>query len=69
MTIKQYRVKVVVEDGIFSSSKTKYLIQKRWLGMWLDVCNATTDKNWAYQTCEEMNTPYNEMRDKMTNMI
>ena len=66
MAIKRYRVKVVIKNSSSwgQNPTTKYVIQKRVLGMWFDDCDWTTEKEWAYKTCEEMNMPYNEMRDK-----
>lgn len=66
MAFKRYRVKVVVENNLgLSAPDTKYVIQQKGLFWWDDECDPTTNKEWAYQTCEEMNTPYNEMREKM----
>ena len=66
MAIKRYRVKVVVENNLgLSSPDTKYVIQKRGLFWWDDEHDATTNKDWAYRTCDEMNVPYDEMREKM----
>ena len=60
---KKYRVKVVVrnnDDILLTSQKRKYVIQEKFVFGWFDYSTATIDKEWAYQTCIEMNTPYKE---------
>jgi len=58
----KYRVKVVVKNDYFKSPETRYVIQKRVLGVfWSDYSDATFQKDWAYKTCEEMNTSYEDM--------
>jgi hypothetical protein len=62
---KKYRVKVIVENQILGSPKTKYVIQVRALHLfWLDYSDATILKDWAYNTCEELNTSYEDMANK-----
>lgn len=62
---KRYRVKVVVDNhhGI-DEPETKYVIQEKWGLWWMDENDATTDKEWAYRTCDEMNLPYDQAREK-----
>jgi len=60
---KKYRVKVVVRNNInvlATSQQRKYIIQKKFVFGWFDYSTATTDKEWAYQTCTEINTPYKD---------
>ena len=58
----KYRVKVIVTG--YSGITEKYIIQVRILGIWWNYSNSSDDKNIAYQTCEDLNTPYDEMRKK-----
>lgn len=67
---KKYRVKVVVENQIIGSPITKYVIQIRFLHLfWLDYSDATILKDWAYRTCEELNTSYEYIANKHKNNI
>lgn len=63
----KYRVKVVVRDKSAWDTQqiTKYLIQKHTFIGWIGYCASTTDKEWAYSTCEELNTPYEELLKKI----
>lgn len=54
----KYRVKVFAKTNLYSVPETRYIIQKKVLGMWFDCCDGTIDKDWAYNTCAEMNTSY-----------
>ena len=60
--ILKYRVKVVVDNDAYPSPETKYVIQFRNLFGWWDYSKEVTNKDWAYRTCEELNTPYEEAR-------
>ena len=71
--IKKYRVKVVIDnhEGHRYSLKTvepetKYVIQERWGPFWFNESRATTNKEWAYRTCNEMNTPYDKAKQTVT---
>jgi hypothetical protein len=56
---QRYRVKVVVKNHPVDSPDTRYVIQQRVLFLfWADYSDETVRKEWAYQTCEELNTPY-----------
>ena len=62
-TRSRYRVKVVVDNHLgLNKPETKYVIQKRWGFWWEDEHDATANKEWAYNTCEEMNTDYETIR-------
>jgi len=65
--VNKYRVKVIVEDkNLYSSDQVvKYKIQKHTIIGWIGYAAATTDKEWAYNTCEELNTPYEELLKKI----
>lgn len=62
---KRYRVKVVVDNHDSSNTlkapETKYVIQEKWGPLWMNENSPTTNKEWAYRTCAEMNTPYKDM--------
>lgn len=64
MTIKsKYRVKVTINNyGVHP--ETRYVIQKKTMLGWVDKSDATRNKNWAYDTCEEMNMDYEDIRAK-----
>lgn len=57
----KYRVKVVIDNHGLRPER-KYVIQKRMFLGWLNECEPTGDVDWAYQTCEEMNTDYETIR-------
>jgi hypothetical protein len=59
----KYRVKVIVKNALaFGSPRREYVIQKRTLFGWINESDSTIHKNWAYETCEEMNTDYETIR-------
>jgi hypothetical protein len=65
MARSKFRVKVVVENNHgFTRPETKYVIQRKWIFGWDDEHSATNEKEWAYRTCEEMNTDYETIRAK-----
>lgn len=64
-TKSKYRVKVVVDNHLgLSRPDTKYVIQKKIFFWWENVHDPTGNKEWAYKTCEEMNTDYEDIRAK-----
>lgn len=58
----KYRVKVVVNEPLMGSPATRYVIQKRTILGWWGVHEPTSQRDWAYRTCEEMNTDYETLR-------
>jgi len=64
MTTKsKYRVKVTISNyGL--RPETRYVIQQKTMFGWVDRSDATSNKQWAYDTCEEMNTDYEDIRAK-----
>ena len=65
MSKSKYRVKVVVDNNLgLSSPDTKYVIQKKTIFGWEDEHKPTVKRDWAYQTCEEMNTEYETIRNR-----
>ena len=61
----KYRVKVVIDNRLgIHYPETKYVIQSRTIFGWVNEHDPTGKKDWAYQTCEEMNTEYEEIRAK-----
>ena len=70
--IKKYRVKVVIDNhsaGLRSLTtkepETKYVIQERFIVWWMNESTPTTNKDWAYRTCDEMNMPYDKAKKEV----
>lgn len=57
----KYRVKVTI-NNYGMHPETRYIIQEKIMVGWWDRSDMTSNKQWAYQTCEEMNTDYEEIR-------
>jgi hypothetical protein len=64
-TKSKYRVKVLVEEPLFGSPITRYMIQKHTIFGWMKIHEPTGQKDWAYRTCEEMNTDYETIRTQI----
>ena len=60
----KYRVKVIATNDALGKVCTQYLIQKRTMFGWWGVHEPTLQRDWAYRTCEEMNTDYETIRTR-----
>ena len=67
--MSKYRVKIIIRGIIIRGSDynlTRYKIQRKYFGfIWSRVSSSVSDKTWAYETCEEMNTKYEVIREKI----
>jgi len=52
----KYRVKSKLkEEYRVNESRVVYYIQKKVMGIWSNHTDPTTDKDWAYKTCDILN--------------
>jgi len=63
----KYRVKVIATDSLMGNPYTQYVIQKKTILGWWGIHEPTTQRDWAYRTCEEMNTDYETIRAQRKN--